>query len=132
MRRCVLVIDDSDADVALLRSALECDGNRIEIVRYRTASAATTAVAASEPGVIKGIVLDLGLPLIDGAAWLRTLDDDLARLGVPVVLWTGSLRDEAQLRALSPRITRVLRKPIAWSDLRILVRELRTRGAIAA
>ena len=83
--RGVLVVDD-DADILdMVTEALA-----LEAIPHRTAAdgrEALAVVAAERPAVI---LLDINMPVMDGMAFCRALDDDLGRDGSAVVVMTAS------------------------------------------
>ncbi len=83
----VLVVDDDAAIVEMVSEALALDG-----IPHRTAAdgrQALAAVAAERPAVI---LLDMNMPVMDGMAFCRALDDGPGRDGSAVVVMTASTR----------------------------------------
>lgn len=99
---CVMMVEDDDADHALLVNA--CRNRQVPCVidRYRTGTLGWEAlIGARDAGRLPGLViLDIALPGIAGFDLLNNIrsDDDLAAL--PVMMLTGSVvTDDRQYRA---------------------------------
>jgi chemotaxis family two-component system response regulator Rcp1 len=120
----ILVVEDSSADVFLLRHALNHHGEEYVLEVLRDGAEAIefvnlqrTAGAKEEPCVI---VLDLHLPKHDGPAVLRAIRHEPVLAHVQVVALTNlaSPRDEQAIRDLGVRLYRA--KPMQldeWIEL---------------
>ncbi len=120
----ILVIEDSSADVFLLRHALNQHGEEYVLEVLRDGGEAIefvklqrTAGAKEEPCVI---VLDLHLPKHDGPAILKAIRQEPVLAHVQVVALTNlaSPRDEQAIRQLGVRLYRA--KPMQldeWVEL---------------
>ncbi len=80
----VMIVEDHEMLVSLLRRALEREG-------YEVTSAASgvemmTQLQTSQPDII---VLDLGLPDMDGRDLLAALKRDARTSRIPVVVWSA-------------------------------------------
>ena len=80
----ILVVEDNDLLLGVLRRALEREG-------YEVVSAATGAEMANllRSNVPDLIVLDVGLPDVDGRDLLGRLKKDPRTLAIPVLVWSG-------------------------------------------
>jgi diguanylate cyclase (GGDEF)-like protein len=114
----VLFVDDDPGLLMLLRTTFELID--IEIDEAHTAAAATAAVAARPPDVI---VLDIGLPDVDGLTLCRQLKADPATGWIGVVLLTGA-GDEAEEPARRAGADAFLRKPFSPLELLSVVERL--------
>ena len=130
----ILVIEDSPADILLLRHALDAQGDDYEIEVLRDGAEALEFVAAqrtfqdqSHPCVI---VLDLHLPKHNGLIVLEAIKQQPALLHIHVVALSSytSPHDQAEVMALGVR--RYCEKPSdldSWltlaSDILALCRE---------
>jgi ribonuclease P protein subunit RPR2 len=81
----ILLVDDDAALRTLLRTTFEVFD--IDVAEAESGVAALRAVKAFEPDVV---VLDVGMPGMDGLEVCRRLKDDPANDGLGVVLLTGS------------------------------------------
>jgi cyclic di-GMP phosphodiesterase len=91
----LLLVDDEPSVRALLRTTFEAVD--VEVDEAADASAAQARIAAARPDAI---VLDVGLPGLDGVAFCARLKSSQATRDIPVVLLTGSdMATEAEARA---------------------------------
>jgi CheY-like chemotaxis protein len=107
--RCILVIDDDAATVALYRRYLERQG--YVVVGSRTPEDAQALLAESAPDLI---LLDVVMPDTDGWTVLQRLKASPETAGVPVVVC--SVIDQPDL-ALTLGAAQVLTKPISPQQL---------------
>lgn len=104
-----LVIDDEIQLRRLLRITLESDGYRV--VEAATGQEGLTAVATKRPDVV---LLDLGLPDMDGIAVLRQLRE-WSR--VPVLVLSVREREEEKIAALDSGADDYVTKPFSAGEL---------------
>jgi ribonuclease P protein subunit RPR2 len=114
----VLFVDDDPGLLTLLRTTFELID--IEIDEAHTAAAATAAIAARPPDVV---VLDIGLPDMDGLTFCRRLKDDPATSWIGVVLLTGA-GEEAAEPGRTAGADAFLRKPFSPLELLSVVERL--------
>ncbi len=120
----VLIVDDNVDAAALLAELVARDGHRVELAH--DGPAALAAAVASRPDVV---VLDLGLPVMDGwevAAQLRR------RLGAaaPVVVGvTGYGQDQDRARSREAGFLHHFVKPVDPADLLAALEEAGARAA---
>jgi len=117
--RCsVLVVDDDAETRDLLRVALGADG-------YSVATAANGRDALdhlrshAETCVV---LLDLMLPMMDGAQFRRAQLHDRSLAWIPVVLMSGAVDAERQARDVGA--LRLLRKPLHLDEVRDTLHEV--------
>lgn len=111
----VLVVDDEPQIRRALRTSLEAHG--YEVLAVGTGEEAVVGAAESAPELL---LLDLGLPDVDGLVMLR---DAIERgLDVPTIVVTARTdpRDRAAAAALG--VETYLTKPFAWADFLSAVR----------
>ena len=111
--RCFVLVVDDDAETRdLLRVALSADG-------YRVATAANGREALdhlrshAETCVV---LLDLMLPMMDGAQFRRAQLHDRSLAWIPVVLMSGAVDADRQAREVGA--LRLLRKPLHLDEVR--------------
>ena len=113
----VLFVDDDPNLLTLLRTTFELVD--IEIAEATTATDALAAIAAMPPDVV---VLDVGLPDIDGLSLCRRLKDDPVTDWIGVVLLTGA--DAVEEPARRAGADALLRKPFSPLELLAVVDRL--------
>jgi len=109
------VEDDADA-AASLGMLLRQMGHEVRIVH--DGQAATRVASEHAPDVV---LLDIGLPDIDGYAVAERLRKDLRLQSVPIVAVTGRGREEDRQRSLEAGFREHLMKPVAAETLRTLL-----------
>jgi len=105
----VLVVDDEPAIIRALRPALTARGFRVDVAR--TGQEALDRAAVQPPDVV---VLDLGLPDIDGLDVLRRLRE---WTDVPVVVLTAEGAEDRKVRALDDGADDYVTKPFSTPEL---------------
>jgi DNA-binding response OmpR family regulator len=84
LRPTVLVADDSDDTREMFRTLLGMKGYRV--LEARDGHEAIDVTVRENPGLV---LLDLGLPLLNGLSVIRRLRTELKIVSVPVVVITG-------------------------------------------
>ncbi len=120
----VLLIDDSQADLTLLRFAFEVHGHHIELLTASTGDAAMDLLRAGTPTDL--IVLDLNMPGMTGFEVLHALKSHPAWQVIPVLILTTSDRDADIARSYAAQANAVMVKPAHLDDLQKLVDALLT------
>ena len=105
----VLIVDDEPAIRRLLRTSLHAQGYRTE-----EATSATAALAAVAAGGIDAVVLDLGLPDLDGTDVIRRLR---ATSAVPIVVLTAREDERSKVEALDLGADDYVTKPFGMAEL---------------
>ena len=80
----ILVVEDNEHLLKLLRRVLEREG--YEVIAASSGIELMKLVYSSKPDLI---VLDVGLPDIDGRDLLATLKKDPKTFSIPVLVWSG-------------------------------------------
>ena len=123
----VLIVDDEPAIARALRPALE--GHGFAVVTASSGAEAIARVAAEEEAPLQLILLDLGLPDIDGvdlAARLRRLT------GAPIIVLSVRGADRDKIAALDNGADDYLTKPFSIGELMARVRVALRRVGQAA
>jgi two-component system OmpR family response regulator len=115
----ILVVEDNDDLRTLFRIALTLDG--FAVLEARTGLEALRIFESTAPDLV---VLDLGLPGIDGFAVQQELSAQAGNPPTPIVIVTGSPRDVA-----GPNVACVLRKPVSPTELVATVRTCLAAGS---
>jgi len=80
----ILVVEDNEQLLKLLRRALEREG--YEVIAASSGLELMELVYGSRPNLI---VLDVGLPGVDGRDLLASLKKDPKTFSIPVIVWSG-------------------------------------------
>ena len=80
----ILVVEDNEHLLKLLRRVLEREG--YEVIAASSGIELMKLVYSSKPDLI---VLDVGLPDVDGRDLLATLKKDPKTFSIPVLVWSG-------------------------------------------
>lgn len=114
----VLVVDDDAGLRTLLRATLALD--QITVAEADSAATARSQLKTFAPNVI---VLDVGMPQVDGLTFCAELKRDPRTRAIPVVLLSG-LGAEAQARAREVGAEAFLHKPFSPLELLGLIKGL--------
>lgn len=113
----VLIVDDQEANRLLLRDLLESQGH--EVAEAVDGVEALERVAAAAPDVV---LLDVGMPGIDGFEVCRRLKADPGTATIPVLLVTALNQRDQRLLGIGAGANDYITKPIDKSDLSLRVR----------
>ena len=91
----ILVVEDNELLLALLRRALEREG--YHVIAAANGVELMTLLHGSQPDLI---VLDIGLPDVDGRDLLAAMKKDPRTFQIPVVVWSGRDPDSNRRIAL--------------------------------
>jgi two-component system cell cycle response regulator DivK len=114
----ILVVEDNDRNLRLVRDVLEHAGFVV-----LGAGSGEEGVDLARTELPDLVLMDLGLPGIDGAEALRRLRADPATAGVPVVAVTAFAMDDDRERSRRAGFDGFLPKPI---DIRALPSQVRS------
>src|SRR5579863_4991528 len=120
----VLIIDDEAQMRRLIRACLE--QNNYEVVEATTGAEAIAAAIQTQPGVI---ILDLGLPDMDGMAVLHRLRE---WSNIPVIVLSVRDRDKDKVSALDDGANDYLTKPFSTGELLARLRVVQRNNQPAA
>ncbi len=121
----VLIVDDREANVELLKAALETRGFRV-----RTAKNGLEAVAAFDTAPSDVVLTDLKMPVLDGSEAIRRIRARATR-HVPVIAITANPSPEAEAGALAAGADRLLAKPVDLEVLHKIMMDLLETSAAA-
>lgn len=116
----LLLVEDDENDVLITRRALARAhiGNEMNVVRDgQQALDVLYAGAMSGRDSVGLVLLDLGLPKIDGREVLEKIWTDRRLRHIPVIVLTGSDGDEDMLRSYKSGALAYLRKPVQVDQL---------------
>jgi CheY-like chemotaxis protein len=116
--RLVLVVEDNEKNLKLVRDILRCEG--FDVMEARTAEDGVALAAERLPDLV---LMDVQLPGMDGVEALRRLRRCSATASMPVVAVTALAMKDDRVRLLEAGFDGYLEKPISARDLGDQVRE---------
>lgn len=123
-RRLVLLVEDFDDARELYAEYLTCHG--LEVICVGNGADAVQRAIERHPAVI---VMDAGLPAMSGWEASRVLKNEPRTRAIPIVMLTGHVFGDAEMRAKDAGVDVFLRKPCLPDVLlRHIVAALRTAG----
>ncbi|HZU37915.1 MAG TPA: response regulator [Gemmataceae bacterium] len=123
----VLIVDDEDDVVESMGMLLEAWGHTIF-----PAFSGSQALALAEQHQPDAVLLDLGLPDLDGCDVARRLRQVPGMEGALILSISGYGQDEHRRRALDAGCDRHLTKPVPFDEVETLLAEHATKQAGAA
>jgi CheY-like chemotaxis protein len=119
VRRLVLIADDDEDILALVRATIERSGH--EVMAVADGAAALSAMAERRPDLA---VLDIAMPELDGLEVLRRLRADDETRDLPVILLTAQAQAADVERGFATGASAYVRKPFSPRDLATRVDDL--------
>ena len=116
----LLLVEDSEDDVLITKRALDRAhiGNHLSVARDGQAALDMLYADAMHGRDRFGLILlDLGLPKVDGREVLTKLWGDRRLRHIPVIVLTGSDEDEDMVRSYKSGAVAYLRKPVQVDQL---------------
>ena len=108
MTHVILVVEDNERNLKLLRDVLEYAGYDVRVAR--TAEDGITSAVGEPPDLV---LMDLQLPGIDGMEALRRLRESPRTADIPVVAVTAQAMKQDRERALEAGFNGYIEKPIS-------------------
>jgi two-component system, cell cycle response regulator DivK len=121
----ILVVEDNERNLKLLRDVLEYAGYDVRVARTAEDG---ISLAASEPPDL--VLMDLQLPGIDGMEALRRLRESPRTADIPVVAVTAQAMKQDRERALEAGFNGYIEKPISVRAFPDQVRSFLTDGQV--
>jgi CheY-like chemotaxis protein len=122
----VMVVDDNEASRDVLSRRLARRGYRIVV-----AADGEQAVQVARPDRPDVILMDLGLPIVDGWEATRRLKDDVTTKHIPIIVLTAHAMTGDRERALSAGGDDFDTKPVRFPQLLAKIETLLARDAVA-
>jgi putative two-component system response regulator len=113
----ILVADDCEAQLALIRRVLGREGYQCVVVKD-----GRSALDACVSQRIDVVIVDMQMPLFDGVSVCRQLKTAPDTCLLPVLVMTGNVDQRAHLEAIEAGADDFLPKPLAIPELRARVR----------
>lgn len=123
----ILVVDDSPDAAGMLARLLKLEGQEVRVAR--DGAEAIEAARGYRPDVI---LLEIGLPVMDGYEVARAIRCESWGKGIVIVALTGRGQAEDRRRSREAGIDRHLLKPVDPSDLESLLADLGRGPDVAA
>jgi PAS domain S-box-containing protein len=123
----VLAVDDEPDALELMRAVLEVTGATV-----RTADSAEQALQAIEQAIPDLLIVDLGMPKMDGFALIERIrrSPDRRVRDLPAIAFTAYVRSEDRVKALRSGFQMHLAKPVDPGDLMAAVATLAKRASM--
>jgi CheY-like chemotaxis protein len=117
----ILIVDDSENDIALLRRALDQEGvkNDLHVCKSGAEALDYLSHASTLPRLM---LLDINMPAMNGFEVLRRVKDHPQWRQIITVIFTTSMRPEDKAHADALGADSFLTKPMNNDDLRMVVR----------
>jgi two-component system, cell cycle response regulator DivK len=116
--RLILVVEDNEKNLKLVRDVLQFEG--YDVMEARTAEEGVTLATERLPDLV---LMDVQLPGMDGVEALRQLRRSSATASIPVVAVTAFAMKDDRARLLEAGFNGYLEKPISARALGDQVRE---------
>ena len=121
----ILVVEDNERNLKLLRDVLEYAGYDVRVAR--TGEDGVTLAVKEPPDLV---LMDLQLPGIDGMEALRRLRESPRTADIPVVAVTAQAMKQDRERALDAGFNGYVEKPISVRAFPDQVRSFLTDGQV--
>ena len=108
----VLIVEDEDAIITMMRYNLEAEG--FSVMEARDGDAALLSVAQTPPDIV---ILDWMLPLISGIEICRRLRRDPGTRLLPIIMVTGHTEKARITEARDAGINEFIAKPVSAKSL---------------
>ena len=113
----VLLIDDDQSNLDFMRQVMRIDGH--ELAWAADGEQGLALVKQFRPDVI---ICDVVMPHLGGYAVLETVRADPQFAGIPVLLFSAAMSEDARAIGLRRGATEVLAKPFDLEQLRAAIR----------
>jgi two-component system, cell cycle response regulator DivK len=115
----VLLVEDTEDNRFMMSRLLEMSGYRVV-----EATNGEEAVVKAKDELPDIILMDLSLPIIDGLAATRLIRESDGLAGTPIVAVSAHDTTDFQAEALAAGCNRYITKPIDYTSLETLIKEL--------
>jgi two-component system cell cycle response regulator len=115
----ILVVDDHEDNVELLRARLEAWGYRVDAAH--DGKAALESVQAAPPDLI---LLDVMMPSVDGNEVARRIKHNPALPFIPIIMQTALDSTESKVEGLEAGADDYITKPIDFAELKARLRSM--------
>lgn len=115
--RPILIVDDSDDDVVLLKRAFRLCKIEHPLKNFATAEQALAYLQEAGDDLPEAIFLDLRLPDMDGFGFLREIKQHMRWRIIPVITLSGSMNPKDSARSRELGAMSFLEKPVDVAEL---------------
>jgi len=115
----ILVVDDHEDNIELLRARLEAWGYEVEAAR--DGEEALACVHANPPDLI---LLDVMMPTVDGNEVARRIKNNPALPFIPIIMQTALDSTESKVEGLEAGADDYITKPIEFAELKARLRSM--------
>ena len=122
MKTRIAVIEDNQINIDLIRYQLEVEG--FEMLCEKTGKKGMEMIKSQEPDLV---ILDVGLPDIDGFKLCETLRSDEKTKDYPIIMLTARAEDSDRIEALKLGADDYITKPYNAEELILRIRNLLKR-----
>ena len=123
MSKKIAVIEDNKTNIKLIRYQLEAEGFDIHI--EETGNAGLKMIKNQKPDMI---ILDIGLPDIDGFEICKRIRNDKITKNYPIIMLTAKGEDRDKIEGLSLGADDYVTKPYNAEELILRIKNLLTRS----
>lgn len=123
MTKKIAVIEDNKTNIKLIRYQLEAEGFDIHV--EETGNAGLKMIKIQKPDMI---ILDIGLPDIDGFEICKRIRNDAITKNYPIIMLTARGEDRDKIEGLSLGADDYVTKPYNAEELILRIKNLLTRS----
>ena len=123
MSKKIAVIEDNKTNIKLIRYQLEAEGFDIHV--EETGNAGLKMIKIQKPDMI---ILDIGLPDIDGFEICKRIRNDAITKNYPIIMLTARGEDRDKIEGLSLGADDYITKPYNAEELILRIKNLLTRS----
>ena len=123
MSKKIAVIEDNKTNIKLIRYQLEAEGFDIHV--EETGNAGLKMIKIQKPDMI---ILDIGLPDIDGVEICKRIRNDAITKNYPIIMLTARGEDRDKIEGLSLGADDYVTKPYNAEELILRIKNLLTRS----
>jgi CheY-like chemotaxis protein len=115
----ILYVEDNDDNIYMLQNRLRRQG--FDVLIARDGASGVEVAKAERPDLI---LMDLGLPVMDGWEASRRLKSDSATSHIPVIALSAHAMSSDRTQALEAGCDEYDVKPVEWARLLVKIRAL--------
>ena len=125
MRKRIMVIDDSQVSLILMKSIIDELGQGHTVLLEEDSRMAVGRMKETRPDIV---ILDIMMPEVDGLSILRLMRDDKLLNNIPVIVLSALGDSKIETEALTLGASYYLRKPLNQNILVPIIRKLSNKS----